>query len=67
MKNKKNADYFDGLLGLEGEMKKSKVELSQCVGCKSNAGFDKCSSFGKKPYEYASALAKVDCPERKVR
>lgn len=60
-------DYYDGFEGLEKEMAKSKVELSQCVGCENNVGFDTCKYFKNKPYEYASALAKVRCPERKVK
>ena len=63
---KKN-DYYDGYEGLENEIKKSKVTLSQCADCKSNIGFDECDVFGKKPYKYASALAKVQCPERKEK
>lgn len=61
----KKSDYYDGYEGLADDMRKSKVQLSQCVGCENNNGFDLCSVFKKKPYKYASALAKVQCPERK--
>ena len=66
MSTEKN-DFYDGYEGLADEMKKSKVALSQCVGCRFNAGFDLCAAFPKKPYKYASALAKVKCPKREEK
>lgn len=63
----KKSDFYDGYEGLENEMAKSKVTLSQCADCKNSSGFDECDVFGKKPYKYASALAKVKCPERKEK
>lgn len=63
----KKSDFYDGYEGLEKEMAKSKVTHSQCVGCTFSSGFDECKVFGKRPYKYASALAKVKCPEREEK
>lgn len=60
-------EYYDGWAGLAEEMKKrSKVVLSQCAGCTNEVGTQGCKLFGEKPYQYASALMKIPCPERMV-
>ena len=66
MATKNNQQYYDGWDGLAKEMKKrSKVTLSQCVGCTNEVGTQACKVFGEKPHKYASVLANVQCPERK--
>ncbi len=58
-------DYYDGWGGLAALMKeKSKVTLSQCVGCINENSNYTCGIFGEKPHQYASVLMNTPCPER---
>lgn len=58
--------YYDGWDGLAEEMAKhSTVQHSQCKTCDNQIGTHKCKVFGERPDQYASAIAKIQCPGRK--
>lgn len=67
IKRQSKQEYYDGLIGLEEELVKSKKQISQCAGCKFDKGVTECTKFGEKPYEYASVLQNAQCPERKEK
>lgn len=68
MATKRNNEYVDGWSGLADEMaKQCKVTHTQCKECENKVGTSKCKVFGERPYKYSSVLAKVPCPERKVK
>lgn len=60
--------YVDGWDGMAKIMAKhSTVQHSQCKECENKIGTHKCKVFGERPDQYASVLANVQCPERKVK
>jgi len=60
--------YIDGWDGMAKEMAKhATIKRSQCRECENKIGTHKCKVFGERPDQYASVLANVQCPERKVK
>ena len=65
---KHEGDFIDGWVGMADAIAKaSKVQHSQCRECKNKIGTHACKIFGIRPRDYASALTKVQCPERKEK
>ena len=59
---------IDGWAGMAEELaKNSNVTKSQCSDCLNKVGTHACKEFGERPNMYASVLANVKCPERKVK
>lgn len=67
-KNSKQ-EYYDGYANPEiiKELRKGKVTHSQCKFCLNKIGTHACKKFGERPDQYSNPLAKVQCPEMKVK